>query len=220
MQKKLIKMLATSLVMVFLLGTTVPVYGETVRETEPNGTRETAETILANTQTPEEYVDADNSNIFVVKGTVSSNDIDWFKVYLSSQDKYFSISSDLLYYQIFDSNGAPVTELIYETEATSNYHVYDYSDLSTGYYYICLTSEKASSSYQFLFGNPVYRISKIVKEGSRVSLSSTNNSDEDTIDFEIGECPNESQVFTYTYGSSARTFTPSYSFYYVYPLLP
>lgn len=85
------------------------VHAQSMKETEPNDTMETAETISANRQTPQEYMKGDNSNSYVVKGYVSTSDEDWFKVYLNSaQDSYFSIYSDILYFQIYDSNGNSV----------------------------------------------------------------------------------------------------------------
>ncbi len=48
-KKKLAKMLTTCLMSVFIIGTaSMTVHAESVRETEPNNTMETAETIMAN----------------------------------------------------------------------------------------------------------------------------------------------------------------------------
>ena len=56
-KKKLAKMLTTCLMSVFIIGTaSMTVHAESVRETEPNNTMETAETIMANHET--------DSNIF------------------------------------------------------------------------------------------------------------------------------------------------------------
>ena len=51
-KKKLAKMLTTCLMSVFIIGTaSMTVHAESVRETEPNNTMETAETIMANHET-------------------------------------------------------------------------------------------------------------------------------------------------------------------------
>ncbi len=272
-RKKWGKFLAACITAALFTGITMNVHAQSVKETEPNDTMETAETISANRQTPQEYMKGDNSNSYVVKGYVSTSDEDWFKVYLNSaQDSYFSIYSDILYFQIYDSNGNPVTEEIYETDATSHYHVYDFNHLPTGYYYVRLRGTRVIDSYQFLFGNPVYRTGKVIREGERISLSSGNTKQEDIIDFTYSDCPEKAQVttiliggvnsgyadkvevaysespstfiktysaawgsidvpFSYNYGldgaytfsytyKNDKTFTPIYSFYYIYPTLP
>ncbi len=274
MRNRITKILAASMMAVILTMLTVNVYAETVTETEPNDTMETAEVISANRQTPQEYLNADNGNTYVVKGSVASNNEDWFEVYLTATgENYFSINSDLLYFRIYDAQGNPVTGVTDVTDAAGKYHVYDLNYLSTGRYYIRLATTSAVSSYQFLIGNPVYRSDKVERRGAAVSLSSSNTSGEDRIDFISGDYPSQAQVyqilvggvtmssassieveyidssntmkssgtiswgnfkvplsygyglnddyiFTYTYKSSTKRFTPSYTFYYVYPILP
>lgn len=56
-KKKLAKMLTTCLMSVFIIGTaSMTVHAESVRETEPNNTMETAETIMANHETAAQAV--------------------------------------------------------------------------------------------------------------------------------------------------------------------
>lgn len=269
--KKMTRILAVCMMAILLVGTTMGVHAQSVTETEPNDTMETAELISPNRQTPQEFLKANNSNTYVVKGSVSDSNEDWFKIYLDdTKDSYFSIYSGLLYFRLYDANGIPVTEEIYETEAASKYHVYDFNYLSTGYYYICLRGSSKVDSYQFLFGNPIYRAASIMREGRKISLSSSSGKQSDVIKFDVEEYPgaqvynlqvgalssyaskvevkyegssntitktssvawgdidiplsynyglSQNYTFTYTY-KNVKTFTPTYDFYYVYPILP
>lgn len=189
------------------------------------------------------------------------------------KENYFSIYSDLLYFQLYDSTGSPVTERIYVNNATTNYQVFDLGNLSSGYYYIQLIGSSAIDSYQFSIGNPIYRGKQFSVQGDRISLSSSNRKVDDNVFFLADEYPKDALIyqisingvnstyaskvevaysessktfsktsvsewgtiniplsyefaldgeytFTYTYKSSAKTFTPMYTFYYVYPILP
>lgn len=274
MRKLTKKWIAALCLATVLMGSSISVMAQSVRETEPNDTMDTAEEILANRQTAQNYIDANDDNTYVEKGSVSKTDEDWFKVYLESgKDNYFSIYSDLLYFRLYDSAGVAVTENIYVTDATTNYQVFDLGNLPSGYYYIRLTGTSASNSYQFLIGNPVYRGNQVSVQGEKISLSSSNSVAENKISFSENDYPEDALIyqisingvnstytskvnlaysesgktfsktsavawgtinvplsyefaldgnytFTYYYKSSAKTFTPTYKFYYVYPILP
>ena len=74
-KKKLAKMLPTCL---------MSEHAESVRETEPNNTMETAETIMANHETAAQAVSGSRPSQHVVTGSTSNTDEDWVKVYLSA----------------------------------------------------------------------------------------------------------------------------------------
>ena len=76
-KKKLAKMLTTCLMSVFIIGTaSMTVHAESVRETEPNNTMETAETIMANHETAAQAVSGSRPSQHVVTGSTSNTDED------------------------------------------------------------------------------------------------------------------------------------------------
>ena len=71
-KKKLAKMLTTCLMSVFIIGTaSMTVHAESVRETEPNNTMETAETIMANHETAAQAVSGSRPSQHVVTSAYS-----------------------------------------------------------------------------------------------------------------------------------------------------
>lgn len=273
--KKIVNRIITVLCCVMtIIGSSSIVMAQSVRETGNNGSVETADLIQANRQTLQEYLNANNANSYVVKGTLYNNEEDWFKVYLErGKDTYFSIYSDFLYFQLHDSDGNIVKGSTCISNASMNYQVIDLGDLPSGYYYIQLNRSNSIASYQFVIGNPIYRSKQESISGHRISLSSSNRLDIDEINFNVVDYPNKAAIyqigisgvnssyaskvevsfdrssksiskssatawgtisvplsyeytfdgrytFTYTYNSSTKSFTPRYTFYYVYPLLP
>ena len=55
--KKMTRILAVCMMAILLVGTTMGVHAQSVTETEPNDTMETAELISPNRQTPQEFLD-------------------------------------------------------------------------------------------------------------------------------------------------------------------
>ncbi|MBD5545265.1 MAG: hypothetical protein HDR01_13790, partial [Lachnospiraceae bacterium] len=65
--KKGVKVLTACLVSVFIAGVAdITVHAETFKETEPNDTMETAETIKANNETAKDTLEGTNSGEYVV----------------------------------------------------------------------------------------------------------------------------------------------------------
>lgn len=202
-----------------------------VRETEPNNSMADAEEIMPNRKTAQEFLDANNTNSYTIKGYCSTEDEDWFKVYLdSSKDTYLTFDSDLLYFQIYDASGNPVTEQTFVTDATINWEVYDLNNLNlqSGNYYIKLIgNSKNDSSYQFLIGNPLYRIKSEQIQGSTITLSSSQSTATNKVNINASLFPEKSQVYEIlingvlststskvdvAYSKSNKTFSKTFSF--------
>jgi hypothetical protein len=195
--KKIVKRIIAVLCCVMtIIGSNNIVMAQRVSETGNNSSMETADLIQAHRQTAQEYLNANNANSYVVKGTIYKNEEDWFKVYLErGKDTYFSIYSDLLYFQLRDANGNIVNGLTCIDNASVNYQVIDLGDLPSGYYFIQLKNSNATASYQFVIGNLIYRIKQVSISGHRISLSSSNRLDSDEIDFNAVDYPNEAAIY-------------------------
>lgn len=154
-KKKLAKMLTTCLMSVFIIGTaSMTVHAESVRETEPNNTMETAETIMANHETAAQAVSGSRPSQHVVTGSTSNTDEDWFKVYLSAGTQYVTCNDDPFEFEVYDPNGSLVLDEIY-TKIGFGSTAYPFVASTDGFYYVKIKGITSSSSdYILLVGGP------------------------------------------------------------------
>jgi len=137
------------------------IHAETTNETESNDTAETANTILENKSTPAGYLSGNDTNQHVISGYTSISDEDWFKVYLSSGEKYMTCNADNygkgFEYTIYS---ALDMEFIYNHTYIKNEFGPIAKELtipSNGYYYVKIQGQEATrNSYLFAIGNPTY----------------------------------------------------------------
>lgn len=80
------------------------VNAQTVNEAEPNDTMETAQLIQANKETAAQAVAGSTAGEYVVRGSVSSTDDDWLKVYLDAGTQYVSCNGDNFSFDVYNSN--------------------------------------------------------------------------------------------------------------------
>ncbi len=160
-KKKVTKILTTCLMSLFVIGMAhITVHAETVYETEPNDSRETAELIEANKETPSGTIDGSRTGQFVVKGYSSTDDADWFKVYLDAGTNYFTCNDNPFNYTIEDESGNIILKDRYEKGGFGP-TAFEFYTPSSGYYYIQIRGIiSTQKSYIFLVGSPNYAVTK------------------------------------------------------------
>lgn len=166
-RKKVTKIFVACMMTVFLFGSvSMNVHAETpkesMRETEPNNTKETAELIKANNETAQGTVDASFSGRFEVNGDTSETDPDWYKVYLNTGVQYMTCYINPFSFALEDESG---NELLTDTYTYADADrfgrtAYEFNVPTAGYYYVKIIGCDASSGrYQFMVGGPSYAVS-------------------------------------------------------------
>lgn len=277
MKKRLIKniiMASLAFVMICTMKTTTK--AATQNEAEPNDSMTEAELIEANLKEAQEYLDADNTRSHSVQGSTSSNDEDWFRVYLNQEkETYISFDrTDAVYFTVYDENGSIIHDRTLNTYGSEVYSSYYVDIPSDGYYYVRIEGlTETQESYSFLIGRPVYRWDSITLSNSPITLSSSNQTQTEYYNLESQDIKEQALVYnvsitgislntiskltmeysnsthmitattyasfsgfdiplsygygadgsykiTYYYGIRSKTFTPAFTFRYIYPLLP
>ena len=141
-----------------LLISGIKVNAQTVNETEPNDTKETAQLIQANYETADQAVSGVRPGQYVVKGYASTTNEDWFKVYLTAGRQYVTCSDESFNFDVYDSNDTLIRSQLY-TRIGFNVRAYAFQALTTGYYYVRVRGLTSSpSSYLLLVGGPNYKV--------------------------------------------------------------
>ncbi len=147
---------------------------QSVNETEPNNSMETAQLIQANYETPTQVVSGNRTNQYVVKGNTSKTDEDWYKVYLNAGVQYITCNDNPFEYEIYSSDLNLVSSGSY-TKTRLFPIGYPFNASSNGYYYVKIKGiTSTSSSYIMLIGGPTYSVASC-----SVSLGSINMSGRD-----------------------------------------
>lgn len=139
-----------------LLFISLPVKADSVNEVEPNNDKETAQTIQANNETIQGTINHTYAGQHIIRGYSSSNDDDWFKVYLYAGDNYLTCNEDSFGYRIVNEDESFVESGTY-TEVTFGARAYWIDIPSDDYYYVRIRGlTSTSNSYLFLIGSPTY----------------------------------------------------------------
>ena len=155
-RKNLTKIITMCFMAAFILGmANITAHAETVRETEPNDTMETAELILANYETPAQAVTGNRPGQYVVKGDTSQTDEDWFKVQLSAGTQYITCNGADFNFEIYDPNK---TLLVYGSFIKgSGVSASPFNAPMAGTYYLKITGNRITSTeYIISIGGPTY----------------------------------------------------------------
>lgn len=160
--KKLMKMLVTSFAIMFMLGISgITANAQSVNESEPNDSMETAQTISANRETASGCVNGSYTGQYVVNGTTSINDSDWYKVYLSAGTQYVTCNGSAFEFYIYDSNGNLFDWATYNKPGFGA-SAYEFTASSAGYYYVEVIGLSSSSvSYKLAVGGPTYTVDDV-----------------------------------------------------------
>jgi hypothetical protein len=165
---------------------------QSVNETEPNDSMETAQLIQANYETAAQVVNGNRPNQYVVRGNTSKTDEDWYKVHLNAGVQYITCNDNPFDYEIYDSNSNLVSSGSY-TKSRLFPIGYPFKVSSNGNYYVKIKGiTSTSSSYILLVGGPTYSVASC-----SVSLGSINMSGRDVtvpIDLRFKEALPEGSV--------------------------
>jgi hypothetical protein len=147
---------------------------QSVSETEPNDSMDTAQLIQANYETAAQVVNGSRPNQYVVKGNTSNTDEDWYKVYLNAGVQYITCNDKPFDYEIYNSN----QNLVFSGTYTKNRLFpigYSFKAASDGYYYVKIKGlTSASSSYTLLVGGPTYSVGSCSVSLGSVTMSGKN----------------------------------------------
>lgn len=144
---------------------------QTVNETEPNDSMETAQLIQANYETAAQVVSGNRTNQYVVRGDTSKTDEDWYKVYLNAGVQYITCNDNPFDYEIYNSNGNLVTSGTY-TKSRLFPIGYPFNVSSNGYYYVKVKGmTSASSRYILLVGGPTYAVASCTASLGSINMS-------------------------------------------------
>ena len=148
----------------------------TVKEIEPNNTRETAMTITANHEIPAQALSGNKPDQYVVDGDTRSGDDDWFRVYLDAGTQYVTLNGDSYFdfevYSEFDST--PIISAQYVKTGFGS-RAYDFSAAASGYYYVRIYTNLSSRlDYSMYVGDPVYTVASCYVELGDVTISGSD----------------------------------------------
>lgn len=186
-KNKLTKIIAMFLVTVFIINSiSMTVSAESVMENEPNNTRETAETITANNETPSDTLSGSHTGEHVVEGTTTQNDPDWFKVYLNAGTNYMTCNGDAFDFVIENSNGNIISTGSYSKTGFGP-TAYEFTASAYGYYYVEIIGTTSSySRYLFLIGSPTYSLSSCTVPCREGTISMISGGGAQTGHFDAG----------------------------------
>lgn len=178
----------------------------TVRETEPNNTRETAMTITANRETPAQAVSGSKPNQYVVDGYTSSGDDDWFMVYLDAGTQYLTLNGDSYFnYEVYSESGStPIIRGQYVKTGFGS-TAYNFTAATAGYYYVRLYTNLSSIlDYSMLVGDPVYTVASCTVELGDVTISGSDRNVSANLVWEA-DIPEDAIVYAMTVNNVRST---------------
>lgn len=152
------------------------VHAETVSEEEPNDTSSQAQFIFANSESASGCVNGTYSGQYVVNGTISSYDTDWYMVWLSAGTKYVTSSGASYNYEIYEENNLvnPINSGTYINPGTG-VSAHSFTVTSAGTYYVKLTGILLySSSYTLAVGGPTYLVDTHYYSFGSITMSGAN----------------------------------------------
>ncbi len=171
--KKVIKSFLVMFVMcVCLVTSMIPVYAQSVYETEPNDTMETAQLIQANRETAAQTVNGSRPNQYVAKGYASTSDADWYKVYLTTGIQYVTCNGESYDFEVYNPNFELIMSNTY-VKTGFGVRAYSFTASIEGYYYVKVSGVTSiSEDYILLVGDPTYSIAKCEVNFGRVTMAS------------------------------------------------
>lgn len=176
-------------------GTTA--YAQSVSEADDNDTKETAQLIQSNSETAAEAVSGSRPNQYVVNGYTSTDDDDWYKVYLTSGIQYVTCNADSsFYFEVWDSEENIITS---ETYVKSGFGVtaYPFNVEKTGYYYIKVTGTTSSQkNYNLLVGGPTYTVADCEVKFTTITMK---NKEDEVVTFNLSSddrLPENAVIYT------------------------
>lgn len=193
--KKILRTVVTSFAVMFMLAFGgITANAQTVNESEPNDTMETAETILANHETAAGCVDVSHTGQYVVKGVTSANDPDWYRVYLDAGDQYVTCNGSAFNFYLYDSDENCFKAMTYSKPGLGA-SAYKFEVKVAGYYYVKVTGLSDSPvSYILAVGGPTYTVDHCTKTMDSISFEGYDETRE--LQVESASMPEDAIVYT------------------------
>lgn len=211
--------LAFALIMCILGLNAKEVYASTgYTDTESNNTAEQAQQISRNVMTYAQRVSG-NTNLYrYVRGTLSGDDEDWYKVYLdSADDTYFDISggTGYIFIDIYNSSLIKINTFTYLNNSTSTGHVFNVDALESGTYYIRLYHENinVNSSYYFTIGTPEYKLGTYTYNFSSITLNAKAQWEQQVNLASVDSIPNQAIGYKITVSGCTTSVSSKRYFY-------
>lgn len=203
--KKILRTVVTSFAVMFMLAFGgITANAQTVNESEPNDTRETAETILANHETAAGCVNGSYTGQYVVNGVTSANDHDWYRVYLDVGYQYVTCNGSAFNFYLYDSDGNYFEGMSYNKPGLGASAYEFYVDVA-GYYYVEVVGLSASSvSYKLAVGGPTYTVDHCTENMGSISLEGSDVTRPLQVESDV---PDRAIVYTISIGNVLSTAT-------------
>lgn len=168
-------------------------------EIEPNNTKSEAEAIEANNETASDFVSRNFSGQYVINGQTSSQDSDWFKVFLSSGKRYMTCNGTTFKFDITNEDNSYNFTKIYTKTNVVGPNAYELIIPKTGYYYIKIEGVSPTPcSYLFFIGSPSYLCETCTVNAleKSINMNKWNNYETATFDFTKDDSiPDEAIVY-------------------------
>lgn len=167
--KKVVLTFAIMLCIIWMGGTKA--LAQTVAETEPNDSKETAQLIQASKETAVQAATASRIDQYVIDGYASIGDTDWYQVYLNSGTQYVTCNGFDYNFAVYDDNDNIILSKSY-SKSSYGPRAYSFEADASGYYYIRVQGITSSSkSYILSVGDHTYGVAHC-----QVNLGSVNMS--------------------------------------------
>lgn len=178
-----------------LCATQIVVNAQTVYEAEPNDTMETAQLIQANKETAAQAIAGSTADEYVVRGSVSSTDDDWLKVYLDAGTQYVSCNGDNFSFDVYNSNNSLIMSQDF-TKTSYGVRAYEFTADTAGYYYVRIYANTSlTRQYIVLVGGPTYAVASCTVRLNKVDMTSNRDRTESCDLTEKTELPDRAIVY-------------------------
>lgn len=144
-------------------------------DTESNDSHEDAQLVSRNAQTASQAVSGSTSVYRYVTGTLSYDDVDWYRVYLYSDDANYldlNVGTGTIFVELYDLTNFDEPMDTYQFQKYGNANVYEVDIPSDGVYYLRVyhTTTSISSTYNFTIGNPQYTLGSYTHTFNSITL--------------------------------------------------
>ncbi len=211
-----------TMVMIYFTGVkSMDVYADTAYvDEEGNDSITEAQIVSANRMTYKHKVSNNRAYYNYVKGTLSGDDEDWYKVFIMSSDEevYLTMddSSDYTLIEVFDTNKKLLHTFTYTGRSNAE-NVFRIETEKQGYYYIRIYHATSSEAkYYFTIGEPEYYLSSYTHKFDTVTLPAKGEWSDDVDLSEITSLPKKAVGYKITVSGCSTSVSSDRYFYNQY----
>ena len=185
----------------------VIVHAQEISETEPNDTSDQAQLIFANAETAAGCVIGSYIGQRVINGTISSTDVDWYKVSLSAGTQYITSNGASYTFEVYPEDD--LSTAIFSGQYTNvglGITAHEFTVLSSGTYYVRLAGINSSSaSYKFLIGSPTYSVSDYTANLGSIYMSGSDVTRDVNLSYNTG-LPDDALVYSFSISNLSSSY--------------